>query len=78
MAVKSTVTDQKTIASKRSSIAPPPLESGDRLTRREFERRYNAMPYLRKAELIVEIAVSSAAYDMHDKMRDDATPPSVR
>jgi hypothetical protein len=31
---------------------PPPLESGDRLTRVEFERRYEAMPNLRKAELI--------------------------
>lgn len=30
----------------------PPLESGDRLTRAEFERRYKAMPRLRKAELI--------------------------
>lgn len=31
---------------------PLPLENGDRLTRAEFERRYNAMPNLRKAELI--------------------------
>lgn len=31
---------------------PPPLESGDRLTRAEFERRYEAMPHLKKAELI--------------------------
>lgn len=30
----------------------PPLESGDRLTRAEFERRYDAMPHLKKAELI--------------------------
>lgn len=30
----------------------PPLESGDRLTRVEFERRYDAMPTLKKAELI--------------------------
>jgi hypothetical protein len=30
----------------------PPLEPGDRLTRAEFERRYDAMPSLRKAELI--------------------------
>ena len=30
----------------------PPLENGDRLTRREFERRYDAMPDLKKAELI--------------------------
>ncbi len=32
--------------------AVPPLENGDRLTREEFERRYDAMPYLKKAELI--------------------------
>lgn len=30
----------------------PPLENGDRLTRTEFERRYQAMPHIRKAELI--------------------------
>jgi Uma2 family endonuclease len=30
----------------------PPLENGDRLTRAEFERRYEAMPRLKKAELI--------------------------
>jgi Uma2 family endonuclease len=30
----------------------PPLEPGDRLTRAEFERRYKAMPGLKKAELI--------------------------
>jgi Uma2 family endonuclease len=30
----------------------PPLESGDHLTRQEFERRYHAMRHLKKAELI--------------------------
>jgi Uma2 family endonuclease len=30
----------------------PLLESGDRLSRREFERRYSAMPDVKKAELI--------------------------
>jgi Uma2 family endonuclease len=30
----------------------PPLEPGDRLTRAEFERRYEAMPHLKKAELV--------------------------
>jgi Uma2 family endonuclease len=30
----------------------PPLEPGDHLTREEFERRYDAMPHLKKAELI--------------------------
>ncbi|MEB3309721.1 MAG: Uma2 family endonuclease, partial [Snowella sp.] len=29
-----------------------PLENGDKLTRQEFERRYHAMPNLKKAELI--------------------------
>ena len=31
---------------------PPALHNGDRLTRAEFERRYEAMPHLKKAELI--------------------------
>jgi Uma2 family endonuclease len=35
-----------------SNGKPPPLETGDRLTRAEFERRYEAMPHVRKAELI--------------------------
>jgi len=30
----------------------PPLENGDRLSRPEFERRYDAMPDLKKAELV--------------------------
>lgn len=30
----------------------PHLENGDRLTRAEFERRYEAMPHLKKAELL--------------------------
>jgi hypothetical protein len=30
----------------------PPLENGDRLTRAEFERRYDAMPGLKNAQLI--------------------------
>src|SRR3982751_5183580 len=31
---------------------PEPLENGERLTQPEFLRRYEAMPHLRKAELI--------------------------
>jgi hypothetical protein len=30
----------------------PPLEHGDHLSREEFERRYEAMPEVKKAELI--------------------------
>ena len=35
-----------------SADAIPPLENGDKLTRFEFERRYTAMPELKKAELL--------------------------
>jgi Uma2 family endonuclease len=35
-----------------ASLTIPPLENGDKLTRWEFERRYQAMPNLKKAELI--------------------------
>jgi Uma2 family endonuclease len=44
-----------TIQSKRKPPAHeriPPLQNGDRLTACEFERRYRAMPDVRKAELI--------------------------
>lgn len=39
----------------------PPLENGDKLTRYEFERRYNAMLNLKKAELIEGIVYMGAA-----------------
>ena len=42
----------QTTASQLKGFALPPLENGDRLTRPEFERRYYAMPNLKKAELI--------------------------
>src|SRR3954468_5072187 len=46
-----------TSASAPSGVRPSvprtdPLENGDRLSRAEFERRYDAMPGLKKAELI--------------------------
>src|SRR5712692_8200911 len=39
-------------AAKRVPPPVPPLEPGDHLTRDEFERRYEAMPHVKKAELI--------------------------
>ncbi|MGJ3246751.1 MAG: Uma2 family endonuclease [Elainellaceae cyanobacterium] len=39
----------------------PPLENGDRLSRHEFERRYQSMPYLKKAELIEGVVYMPAA-----------------
>src|SRR6185503_1557487 len=39
---------------KRASIPrfPPPLQNGDRLASHEFLRRYEAMPEIKKAELV--------------------------
>ncbi len=47
----------------------PPLENGDRLTREEFERRYEAMPHLKKAELIegVVYVPSPTRYRRHGR-----------
>lgn len=39
-------------ASTLRLVKTPRLEAGDRLTRQEFERRYEAMPDVKKAELI--------------------------
>jgi len=40
------------VAPPESRLVVPPLENGDRLSRTEFERRYTAMPQVKKAELI--------------------------
>ena len=47
----------------------PPLESGDRLTRPEFERRYAAAPQIKKAELIEGIVyvASPLRHEQHGK-----------
>ena len=61
----------RAITPERRSI--PPLESGDHLTRNEFERRYEAMPSATKAELIegvVYMAPPAVRWDYH------ATPHS--
>ncbi|MEM8809832.1 MAG: Uma2 family endonuclease [Cyanobacteria bacterium P01_G01_bin.38] len=42
-------------------LTVPPLENGDRLNRYEFERRYAAMPNLKKAELIEGVVYMPAA-----------------
>lgn len=46
---------------------PPPLENGDCLNRSEFERRYQAMPNVKKAELIEGIVymASPLRFDVH-------------
>ncbi|WP_414530385.1 Uma2 family endonuclease [Nodularia chucula] len=55
------------------NVQIPPLESGDRLTRQEFERRYTAMPNLKKAELIEGIVyvASPLRFKSHGKPHGD-------
>ena len=57
----------QTSAPARTRRAVPCLESGDRLSRSEFERRYHAMPNLKKAELIEGVVYlpSPVRYDVH-------------
>ena len=50
----------------------PPLENGDRLTAYEFDRRYDAMPHLKKAELIEGVVYVPAAL----RFRSHAEPHS--
>lgn len=54
MATRTTTTLHRPTAEPRivRVPAPPPLEAGDRLTSKEFLRRYEAMPNVKKAELI--------------------------
>ncbi|MBC6435304.1 hypothetical protein FM036_37025 [Nostoc sp. HG1] len=57
-----------TIPKKVISVSP--LENGDRLSRYEFERRYQVMPHLRKAELVegvVYIMASPLRIKIHGK-----------
>ncbi len=48
--------------------APPllPLQGGDRLTAEEFERRYDAMPELKKAELIEGVVYVGSPVSIDD------------
>jgi hypothetical protein len=54
-------------------LPPPRLESGDHLTREEFERRYEAMPALKKAELIegVVYVPSPVRFEQHGEQHAD-------
>lgn len=45
----------------RTPLTVPPLENGDRLSRAKFERRYAAMPQMKKAELIERVVHVAAA-----------------
>ena len=51
----------------------PPLENGDRLTQVEFERRYHAMPHVKKAELVegVVYMASPLKFEPHAEPHGD-------
>jgi hypothetical protein len=51
----------------------PPLENGDRLTADEFLRRYDAMPHVKKAELIdgVVYMPTPVRFDSHGEQQAD-------
>lgn len=55
------------------SLQAPPLENGDRLTRIEFERRYNLMPHVKKAELVegVVYMASPLRFEPHAEPHSD-------
>src|SRR5437867_9380755 len=57
--------------SPRPAPAPPPLENGDRLTAREFLRRYEAMPHLKKAELIEGVVYMGSPVRIKQHARPD-------
>ena len=54
---------------EEKKVLPPPLKHGERLTRDDFERCYEAMPHLKKAELIGKIVYmgSPVRADIHGK-----------
>ena len=53
---------------------PPPLNSGDHLSRAEFERRYEAHPEIKKAELIegVVYVATPVRFEQHGRPHSDA------
>lgn len=60
---------QSDVAHGHFSPLLPPLQSGDRLTRPEFERRYTAAVHIKKAELIEGIVyvASPLRHEQHGK-----------
>jgi hypothetical protein len=63
--VNQSLTEQQPVEPKSETI--PLLESGDRLSRHEFERRYEVMPHIKKAGLVegVVYVASPLRFESH-------------
>lgn len=59
--------------SRLRGLQVPPLENGDRLNQLEFERRYNLMPHVKKAELVegVVYMASPLRFEAHAEPHGD-------
>ena len=68
--IMATVTHR--IRKQVSKAEIPPLEQGDKLSRAEFERRYEAMPNLKKAELIEGVVHLPSPVRLHRHGRPQA------
>lgn len=68
-----TFSSQPTHFRSLRGLQVPPLENGDRLTRIEFERRYNLMPHVKKAELVegVVYMASPLRFEPHAEPHGD-------
>ena len=62
----------KPVTGDSSSLGRPPLESGDRLSRAEFHRRYSLYPEIKKAELVEGVVVvGPPVYAQHSEIHAD-------
>ena len=62
----------KPVTGDSSSLGRPPLESGDRLSRAEFHRRYSLYPEIKKAELVDGVViVGGPVYARHSEFHAD-------
>lgn len=60
-----TITQRTASTASTEQSVTPLLENGDRLTRAEFERRYIAMPQLKKAELVEGVVHMPSPTSLH-------------
>ena len=66
MVMNQSLTEQQRVDQTKSAPIPP-LSSGDRLSCHEFERRYEVMPHIKKAELVegVVYVASPLRFESH-------------